>query len=101
MSAPDLTARELDLAARWGLTPMEARTLAAIEARAPLPASVRWLMARLYPAGEEPTKKVLHVVICRIRRKAPEIGIKNTYGQGYRLLSPIPEPAEQAEPTNG
>lgn len=98
MSGPDLTDRELDLAARWGLTPLEARLLAAIEARAPRPASVRWLIARLYPAGEEPSRKLIHVVVCHVRRKAPEIGIKNTYGQGYRLLAPLPEiaPCENA-----
>lgn len=91
MSAAEPTVREVALADRFGLTLLEARVLSALAEAHPRFRARKQLMNILYGDREDrPKPKILHVVICRIRKKTG-LEIRNWRGAGYALTAPLQE----------
>jgi hypothetical protein len=71
-----------------GLTPLEARLVAALNRSAPNVVSKGALHRAMYPAGYDmPEMKIVDVLVCKIRAKG--VAVVTDRGVGYRLVDRI------------
>lgn len=67
------------------LTPLEERAFRGLMAR-PALASREFLYRAMYPVSDDVEIKIVHVMVCRLRRKMPPgYSIETVYGRGWHL----------------
>lgn len=85
VSSVDTLAR---LVARWRLTPLEARFLEHLYARAGRVSSKEAIMEALYgDRADEPGIKIVDVLACKVRGKLGDEAIVTEWARGYRLAA--------------